>query len=100
MKIVLNSIDREKVRKIEETRKLNFDILEMNSAYLNNDPRYITKDLIDGLVNDCRVSEEYAFYHCCQRRSSWMRKRMSVTSSWREIICSRPSKNWIRSLTW
>jgi hypothetical protein len=61
MKIDLNCGDREKVIKIEETRKLNFDVLELYSAYLNNDPRFITKDLIDSLI-DCQVSEEYAFY--------------------------------------
>ena len=62
MKIALNAIDRDRVRKTEETRKLNFSVLEMYSTYLNNNPRFITKDLIDGLVNDCRVSEECAFF--------------------------------------
>lgn len=61
MKVNLNIADLEKAKQLEETRKLNFDILKLYSAYLNIDSKLVTDDLIKSVTADCDVSEECAF---------------------------------------
>lgn len=60
--MTVNSSDYERIQKIEEIREMNFDVLEMYSRYLTDHPRYITKKMIDEIVTNCSVSDEYAYY--------------------------------------
>ncbi|MDF2821849.1 MAG: hypothetical protein K0R15_2296 [Clostridiales bacterium] len=62
MIINLNQIDQDKSKKIAEIRDMNSEVVEMYASYLTKNPCFITKDLINEIVNDCKVSEEYAYY--------------------------------------
>lgn len=61
MRIPEDTSDNAAISRIAEIREMNFDVLEMYSRYLVNHPRYITKAMIDDIVNDYGVSEEYAY---------------------------------------
>lgn len=48
--------DKQKLRELEKTRQRNFRILDLYSNFLNLEPDFIKKELIDELVNDCGVT--------------------------------------------
>ncbi len=48
--------DRAKLSALEITRRRNFRLLDLYSNFLNLEPDFIKKDLIDELVSDCGVS--------------------------------------------
>lgn len=48
--------DKEKLEKLEITRRRGFRLLDLYSNFLNLEPDFIKKELIDELVSDCGVS--------------------------------------------
>lgn len=62
MKIDLNESDEEKVKRIAEIREMNSEVIGRYANYLIKHPCFITKELVHDIVNDCNVSEEYAYF--------------------------------------
>lgn len=62
MKIDLNESDDEKVKRIAEIREMNSEVIGMYANYLIEHPCFITKELVHDIINDCNVSEEYAYF--------------------------------------
>jgi len=54
--------DVEKVRKLTETRQRNNDISWMLCDYLNNNPCFITKELMQRISNGVALSEETVYF--------------------------------------
>lgn len=62
MKIDLNAPGMEQVKEYERIREMNSDVIRMYAFYLMNRSRFITKELVQQIVRECDVSEEYAFF--------------------------------------
>lgn len=62
MKIDLNEDEYVKFQNIIEIIDMNFDVVEMYSNYLINQPCFITKELVEEIQHSCEVTEEYAFF--------------------------------------
>lgn len=58
--LALSQAEKRDFEKLTELREAEGDLLRLYAAYLNNDSRFITTDLVDSLVRDCGVSEEDA----------------------------------------
>lgn len=54
-------MDRQKLLELERTRLRNFRLLDLYSNFLNLEPDFIKKELIDELVQDCGVSTLEAY---------------------------------------
>ncbi len=53
--------DKQKLNALEITRRRNFRLLDLYSNFLNLEPDFIKKELIDELVSDCGVSTLEAY---------------------------------------
>ena len=61
MKISLTQKDCKQIKELEEVRRLNEEVLEMCANYIRNDARFITKDLMQKLIQETGVTEEEAY---------------------------------------
>lgn len=57
----INPLLQAKLQEYHNIRCANFDVVAMLSSYLNNNARFITKELVQGVVSDCGISDTYAF---------------------------------------
>lgn len=62
MRINLSYKDRTKVHGLTQIRDMNSEVLNMYTDYLTQQPCFITKELVQEILLDCKVSEEYAYF--------------------------------------